>query len=1208
MSFLPGEPVPPGFEEEMARTPIIHKQIESYIDGPLIGVEYAVELHENNQPRPDYFCVLCETCNDSRSIFMHWASMQHRNNFLKAHFQKAYGVLNKIRRKPMELAKATEILAEAIEKKYGRTMQLLSIAGEDFRRNQNKICIQIKNKFHFDECSGPDFVDVAIQALQPDSTAKTDETLKITLKISDPDKAVPLDDENSIHLDAISSDDENFGPADGKKLRNKIQQDEKQSTNRNSNRSPPAGGDKTVKSNIKIKLPTPKELSIQASHIAQERYKWEKFRSMFELQLKQLRDETETYESNPEKHPDYPDEWKQFWNRRYKQLQEEKTCDPNRYDYKPEWIAYWKERRVELFNIAVNKIKKDLQEKFKLGDDDEEQTKKLMDRYKIRVEGASPLPDNERFTSRENSPPLPRNDRRKPNFRSNRQEAVINISDDEHSSPPRRSNNRPYGRSRSRSVTPKRARMAGRYGRRSRTRSPVRRDMRRSGRITRSRSRTPRNKRSRSPYSRDPDHARLRDGRERTISNLSNHSRSRDDYADRRSLEHEYFKGDGYRPSRSYEQVETFRVLDSRIYPEYNQPTRSTSPAASSKDHDKAADDGPLTVVSVLRMLAALEDHLGSLGPKALNLLGKALAMEKVQANAADELLLNEDNCVFMELIKEKLRGLVIAEVLDDPQKVRVVKKLISNIAAIIFQVNSRGATASSEDKLDEVNKKKDYQLPFDKQIVSTKLASALLMKGYDNVTTADMIKMIHFFTLLVKVNRMREAENNSSLHFGEVVEQLGLKMKAATPIGLDLNELVKEVEQQLSKEARKQTAAVEAVKASVANSESSNGMESLTDSDLQTLLQNFKFLSSEEQLHLISHVRKLEVIDPPRVERLRKFVNLAELCGDGESCSDFLTRVVANANHGGTNDLPSTSRSSTAGIPTRRKSPPSRERERDRERIPSMDRDKSRRGPMRNSPQFMLDDDDDDDYNFDDLVMKAKDSNGKQTGAPIVPVESSPNALTFKPAASKISLKDTQNIIANLMGTLSNASGNNITSGKGSVPGSAPQMSRNNAQRPPMRSNLMPSQQRPQQHQQQQQQQQPQSQNPPQQQQQQQPQHPHQMQQHYGGGGGPQNMNHMAGVGHNNGPYYPGSYGNEQMGPGPAAGPQYNMQQPYNMQAGYGGYNQGPGPMGQQNFGGYGGGSGGPINPWANGPPAQQPYNNMPQNYMHPQQQPYNM
>lgn len=46
------------------------------------------------------------------------------------------------------------------------------------------------------------------------------------------------------------------------------------------------------------------------------------------------------------------------------------------------------------------------------------------------------------------------------------------------------------------------------------------------------------------------------------------------------------------------------------------------------------------------------------------------------------------------------------------------------------------------------------------------------------------------------------------------------------------------------------------------------NSMENLSDSDLQTLLQNFKDLSTEEQMNLINYLKKLELDEPERVER----------------------------------------------------------------------------------------------------------------------------------------------------------------------------------------------------------------------------------------------------------------------------------------------------------------------------------------------------
>lgn len=45
-------------------------------------------------------------------------------------------------------------------------------------------------------------------------------------------------------------------------------------------------------------------------------------RCLIEVALKDLEKKRLEYEKSPEKHPLYPDEWKIFWNRRYKELQQ----------------------------------------------------------------------------------------------------------------------------------------------------------------------------------------------------------------------------------------------------------------------------------------------------------------------------------------------------------------------------------------------------------------------------------------------------------------------------------------------------------------------------------------------------------------------------------------------------------------------------------------------------------------------------------------------------------------------------------------------------------------------------------------------------------------------------------------------------------------------------------------------------------------------
>lgn len=68
------------------------------------------------------------------------------------------------------------------------------------------------------------------------------------------------------------------------------------------------------------------------------------------------------HEKNPENHPFYPDEWKKFWNRRFKELQIEGK-DPNTYDFKPEWILSWSKRLHEFHEEEINEKMEKLKNK-----------------------------------------------------------------------------------------------------------------------------------------------------------------------------------------------------------------------------------------------------------------------------------------------------------------------------------------------------------------------------------------------------------------------------------------------------------------------------------------------------------------------------------------------------------------------------------------------------------------------------------------------------------------------------------------------------------------------------------------------------------------------------------------------------------------------------------------------------------------------------
>lgn len=91
----------------------------------------------------------------------------------------------------------------------------------------------------------------------------------------------------------------------------------------------------------------------------------------------------------------------------------------------------------------------------------------------------------------------------------------------------------------------------------------------------------------------------------------------------------------------------------------------------------------PTTVISVLSLLTALEDLLGSLGPKLILLLQTAIAMDKSEADSSKTLLDYDHNWILFETIKEKLKGLLTANSVEANLQ-NVVRKAINDMTDLV--------------------------------------------------------------------------------------------------------------------------------------------------------------------------------------------------------------------------------------------------------------------------------------------------------------------------------------------------------------------------------------------------------------------------------------------------------------------------------------------------------------------------------------------
>lgn len=83
MRIAPGEPVPPGFENEVKPVAELQTTIDSCKDMSLIGLEYLLELTPNSSgQQPSYMCVLCETRDEHANVLLHVSSFKHRSKYL----------------------------------------------------------------------------------------------------------------------------------------------------------------------------------------------------------------------------------------------------------------------------------------------------------------------------------------------------------------------------------------------------------------------------------------------------------------------------------------------------------------------------------------------------------------------------------------------------------------------------------------------------------------------------------------------------------------------------------------------------------------------------------------------------------------------------------------------------------------------------------------------------------------------------------------------------------------------------------------------------------------------------------------------------------------------------------------------------------------------------------------------------------------------
>ncbi|KAJ2943909.1 hypothetical protein O0L34_g8230 [Tuta absoluta] len=837
---------------------------------PLLGLEYLIE-HPPEQAHyePSYICVLCSKQGHPRTIMNHMTCFWHRCNYLARHFPKASGLLapyrsqNKYREGVYVIMNR---LSQRIEGKYGR-MRPVNIDKDEYDKHKELIHQWIFKSHHYSEQPGCTFEEVVdadlITSLHESNDKGRTEAAEKDKDPSPPTVAAPTkpnyrrrDRRNSDELSDISDDDNArraLHERDHRRDRHEPRRDTRFRPYDNRRRPE---DDTAFRSRFALRNPPDAKEKPNQYEKRPPNYE---HKTKMALSLKETAEKSAVktlayHEKNPEKHPLYPEEWKKFWNRRYKEIQAEGK-DPSKHDFKPEWIVFWTTRMKELHEEELRANVQEIYRKLCL----------------------TPPPTTTRRASPERAKP-----------------------------PEARPRSRPRGYSRERRRSPEPRRRSPEPRRRSpehRRRSPpdMRREMRRSPEYrrhsplrhlrTRSRSPIPRARspprmhinldslrRSRSPLSRRDEASRNRspapqhhhgpssqtvmisDDELKPDDNLSPWNSDNDidslgSLPDARSP----------MPPRSHTgSVQSSRASRSRQFPSYQGGGRGADPK----------DLGPAeNVVATLRLLVALEDYLGSLGPKIVDLMTEALKMEKDSPNSSEELLERESAVVLIETAKEKLKGAMQAGLVP-PQAQAALRNAVVRAASTLHEADNRAKKKQQQQASSKPASGPAVSVAgvgaVDRAQIAQQMAAALIAQGKTDVSSEELQQLVDAVVGMAEAKK-REAEVKAKQE-ARAVADMTSRPPAPAPAP---SPAIKQASASASALQMLQSAYDENDKRSE-KEDVPDAMDGLSDSDLETLLKNFNELSAEEQHSLIAYLKKLEAREPQRVERLRQYVSAA--------------------------------------------------------------------------------------------------------------------------------------------------------------------------------------------------------------------------------------------------------------------------------------------------------------------------------------------
>ncbi|KAG4071764.1 hypothetical protein HA402_011918 [Bradysia odoriphaga] len=260
----------------------------------------------------------------------------------------------------------------------------------------------------------------------------------------------------------------------------------------------------------------------------------------------------------------------------------------------------------------------------------------------------------------------------------------------------------------------------------------------------------------------------------------------------------------------------------------------------------------PVTVMSVLRTLVALENTLGSLAPKVIDLLQTAIAMEGLKAGSSSTLLNNSNNYILFETIREKFKGLLMGDL--------VVVNLQKNIRKAIDDMTSLLKSAERS--------KTCYVLPTFKNT----LPQAQTFLSIESSKNYDMLSSLNDSILKPQTPISIESPQKYYVPPINRIDKTAPQPQAFVPINSPKSCLVAPSFHQ----SVEKTTSPPQITSSTPDMDCIEEPASLTDSEIKTLMIKFSYLSDKDRHNFTAYLHKLRNSDPNRLTRLKN-----EICAN---------------------------------------------------------------------------------------------------------------------------------------------------------------------------------------------------------------------------------------------------------------------------------------------------------------------------------------